>query len=204
MAGRTHDDDGWDDVASRFASEKDTERATCPPENTERDMLLRACPFHLSAIHSRISKSEVSRYPPRSRSTQKTDHVFVTPSGRVRREKVVLGEGVDDPPEHDDPRVEVFLTDSFPSEEPRADAEHEEEDHGVADKGRACFPRECAKVSFLFLQDHREGRRVCGRTHDEVSEALAKVVAKAETERGDSAAGLRRALVFLRCATGQR
>jgi hypothetical protein len=34
----------------------------------------------------------------------KTDHVFVTPSGRVRREKVVLGEGVDDPPEHDDPR----------------------------------------------------------------------------------------------------
>jgi hypothetical protein len=33
--------------------------------------------------------------------------------------------GVDDPPEHDDPRVEVFLTDSFPSEESRADAEHE-------------------------------------------------------------------------------
>lgn len=59
----------------------------------------------------------------------------MTPTGRMSREKVVLGKSVDDTPEHDDPRIEVLLADLFAGEETGADAEHDQEDHGVPNKG---------------------------------------------------------------------
>lgn len=65
-------------------------------------------------------------------------HVFVAPPGRVGREKVVFGKGVDDPPQHDDPRVEVLLRHIVACEETGPEAEHDQEDQGVTDKGRAC------------------------------------------------------------------
>lgn len=40
-----HDDDGGDDVASPFPAEEDAEGAACPPQDSERDVLLRRTNF---------------------------------------------------------------------------------------------------------------------------------------------------------------